>query len=127
CSASGRAATARGEPRRTITGATSRGQSHVAAAQVRNRIEQATSLTGSLQSYMLDAGGAGITSGQFTRNASRWPGPGGVLAAAWAEDVHAAARRRYERRTHRDARRAEPKRASKPLLSAGDTRLGLPA
>jgi PAS domain S-box-containing protein len=90
----------------------------VAAAQIRGRIEQATSLTGSLHSYMLDAGGAGITNDQFTRNASRWLGPGGFPAAAWAEEVQAAGRRQYERRSGRPIVMAdEPNRSAPPSPS----------
>src|SRR3954467_1328141 len=71
----------------------------VAAAQIRDRIEQATSLTQSLRLYMLDAGGTGVTSDQFTRNALRWLTPAELPAAAWAERVQAADRPAYERRT----------------------------
>src|SRR3954454_31908 len=71
----------------------------VAAAQIRDRIEQATSLTESLRLYMLDAGGTGVTSDQFTRNALRWLTPAELPAAAWAEQVQAADRPAYERRT----------------------------
>ena len=73
----------------------------IAAVQIRDRIEQATSLTGSLRSYMLDAGGAGVTSDRFTRNASRWLRPADFPAAAWAEEVQASGRTEYERRTGR--------------------------
>ncbi|HEY2602986.1 MAG TPA: PAS domain S-box protein [Thermoleophilaceae bacterium] len=90
----------------------------VAAAQIRDRIEQATSLTGSLHSYMLDAGGTGVTSGQFTRNASRWLSPGGFPAAAWAEEVQAAGRTEYERRTGRPiVIPDEPNRRASPSSS----------
>jgi len=71
----------------------------IAAAQIRDRIEQATSLTGSLRSTMLDAAGAGVTSDQFATNASRWLSPADFPAAAWAEEVRAAGRAEYERRT----------------------------
>jgi len=70
----------------------------IATAQIRDRIEQATSLTGSLRSYM-HAGRAGVTSDQFARNASRWLSPAGFPASAWAEEVQAGGRTEYERRT----------------------------
>ena len=60
----------------------------IAAAQIRDRIEQATSLTGSLRSYMLDAGATGVTSDQFATNASRWLSPANFPAAAWLVTAH---------------------------------------
>jgi PAS domain S-box-containing protein len=74
-------------------------RAEVAVAQIRSRIEQATSLTGSLGRYMLDAGGTGVTSDQFARTALRWLSPAKFPAAAWAEQVPAADRAEYERRT----------------------------
>jgi PAS domain S-box-containing protein len=70
----------------------------VAAAQIRGRIEQATSLTESLRRYMLDAGGTGVTSDQFARNAFRWLSPADFSAASWIERVPASRRDAYERR-----------------------------
>jgi hypothetical protein len=68
----------------------------VAAAQIRGRIEQATSLTESLSRYMSDAGGTGITNDQFQRTTLRWLSPAGFPAAAWGERLQATGRAAYE-------------------------------
>src|SRR5919198_4265428 len=73
-------------------------RAEVAAAQIHGRIEQATSLTESLRRYMLDAGGTGVTSDQFARNAFRWLSPADFSAASWIERVPASRRDAYERR-----------------------------
>jgi PAS domain S-box-containing protein len=73
-------------------------RAEVAATRIRDRIEQATSLTQSLRLYMFDAGGTGVTGDQFTRNALRWLSPADFPAAAWVEQVQAADRTAYERR-----------------------------
>jgi PAS domain S-box-containing protein len=70
----------------------------LAAAQIRDRIEQGVALTSSLGRYMLDAGSLGVTSPQFTTNALRWLNPAEFPAAAWAEEVRAGDRAAYERR-----------------------------
>src|ERR687888_405612 len=47
---------------------------------------------------MVDAGGTGVTSDQFTRNALRWLSPADFPAAAWVEAVPDSRRSAYERR-----------------------------
>ena len=47
---------------------------------------------------MLDAGGTGVTSDEFARNAFRWLSPAGFPAAAWVERVPDSRRAAYERR-----------------------------
>ena len=76
----------------------SRHRAEVAAAQIRDRVAQAASLTESLRRFMLDASGTGVTSDQFTRNASWWLSPAGFQAAAWVEEVPDSRRPAYERR-----------------------------
>ncbi len=73
----------------------------IAAAQIRSRVEVATSLTESLSRFMSDEGATGVTNDEFTRSALRWLSPTDLPAAAWAEDVRAADRAAYERRTGR--------------------------
>jgi PAS domain S-box-containing protein len=70
----------------------------VAAAQIRGRMEHAASLTESLRRFMIDAGGTGVTSDQFARNALRWLSPASFPAAAWVERVPAASRAAYQAR-----------------------------
>lgn len=71
----------------------------VAAAQVRGRVVQATTLTESVRQFMLDASGAGVTNDDFANNALRWLGPADIQAAAWVEPVPDSARVAYEQRT----------------------------
>ena len=104
----------------------------VAAAQIHGRVAQAASLTESLQQFMLDASGTGVTSDQFASNALRWLSPAGFPAAAWVEPVPDSRREAYEReigQPHRDIRRARPggARGISLLLSAGDAGLRVPA
>ena len=73
-------------------------RAEVAATQIHGRVAQAASLTESLRRFMLDAGGTGVTSDDFARNASRWLSPADFPAAAWVEPVPAADRPGYERR-----------------------------
>src|SRR4051794_34638082 len=47
---------------------------------------------------MVDAGGTGVTSALFSRNALRWLSPAGFPAAAWVERVPNSRRAAYERR-----------------------------
>jgi PAS domain S-box-containing protein len=70
----------------------------VAGAQIRSRLAEGTSLTESLQRFMVDEGGTGVTSARFARNALRWLSPADFPAAAWAERVRARERAAYERR-----------------------------
>lgn len=73
-------------------------RAEVAVAQVRGRVAQAVSLTESLRRFMVNAGGTGVTSSQFSTNAFWWLGPAGVPAAAWVERVPASRRTAYEQR-----------------------------
>jgi len=70
----------------------------VAAAQVQSRLEEATSLTGSLRQFMLDEAAMGVTNHDFASSALRWLLPAGLQAAAWAEQVRASDRATYEQR-----------------------------
>jgi PAS domain S-box-containing protein len=90
-------------------------RAEVAAAQIRGRIAQAASLTESLRRFMLDAGGTGVTSPQFARNALRWLSPANFPAAAWVEQVPESRRAAYERRL------------GEPIVTADDRRTALPA
>jgi PAS domain S-box-containing protein len=73
-------------------------RAEVAAAQIRGRVAQAVSLTESLRLFMVDAGGTGVTSAQFKRNAFWWLSPADFPAAAWVEPVTASRRAAYEQR-----------------------------
>jgi PAS domain S-box-containing protein len=73
-------------------------RAEVAAAQIRGRVAQAVSLTESLRLFMVNAGGAGVTSAQFKRNAFWWLSPADFPAAAWVEQVPASRRAAYEQR-----------------------------
>jgi PAS domain S-box-containing protein len=83
---------------------------------------------------MSNAGGAGVSSGQFARTALRWLSPPDFPAAAWAEQVQAADRTAYERRTdgpivtpHEPSRRAPRSSSYLPAtLVSGFAPLGLP-
>ena len=68
----------------------------VAAAQIRDRMQQGTSLAESLSRYMYDSSGTGVTSDQFQRTVLRWLSPAGFPAAAWAQQVSAGGRTVYE-------------------------------
>jgi hypothetical protein len=73
-------------------------RAEVAAAQIRGRVAEAVSLTESLRLFMVNAGGTGVTSAQFKRNAFWWLSPADLPAAAWVEQVPAARRAAYEQR-----------------------------
>jgi PAS domain S-box-containing protein len=73
-------------------------RAEVAAAQIRARVEQGTSLAESLRRFMAGAAGRGVTSQEFQSNASRWLSPAGFPAAGWVEQVPASRRAAYERR-----------------------------
>jgi PAS domain S-box-containing protein len=73
-------------------------RAQVASAQMHGLVGQARSLTESLQRFMLDASGIGVTSDEFARNALRWLTPAGFSAAAWVERVPDRRRAAYERR-----------------------------
>jgi PAS domain S-box-containing protein len=69
----------------------------IAAAQIRARVDEGTSLVESLRRFM--ASGSGVMSAEFATNASRWLSPAGFPAAAWVEQIPASRRGRYERRS----------------------------
>ncbi|MEV7346008.1 PAS domain S-box protein [Streptomyces sp. NPDC093544] len=73
-------------------------RAELAAAQIRERVEQGSSLAESLRRFMGSAAGTEIASGEFESNASRWLGPAGFPTAAWVEQVPTARRTEYERR-----------------------------
>jgi PAS domain S-box-containing protein len=73
-------------------------RAEVAAAQIRERVEQGSSLAESLRRFMASATGTGVRSEEFESNASRWLSPAGFPAAAWVEQVPASQRAAYERR-----------------------------
>ncbi|MDQ1458326.1 MAG: hypothetical protein QOH28_3946, partial [Actinomycetota bacterium] len=73
-------------------------RAEVAAAQIRGRVEQGTSLAESLRRFMVGVAGSGVTSAEFATNAARWLSPAGFPAAAWVEQVPASRRAGYERR-----------------------------
>jgi PAS domain S-box-containing protein len=74
-------------------------RAEVAAAQIRGRVEQGTSLAEGLRRLMVGVPGSGVTGDEFASNASRWLSPAGFPAAAWVEQVPASQRAAYERRT----------------------------
>ncbi|MDX6239443.1 MAG: hypothetical protein QOG10_4258 [Kribbellaceae bacterium] len=73
-------------------------RAEVAAAQIREHVEQGSSLAESLRRFVASAAGTGVTSEEFESNASRWLSPAGFPAAAWVEQVPASQRAAYERR-----------------------------
>ncbi|HEY0570966.1 MAG TPA: CHASE domain-containing protein, partial [Enterovirga sp.] len=98
-------------------------QAEVAAAQIHGRVADAASLAASLGQYMASVGGTSVTNEEFASNAAKWLGPAGFPAAGWVEEVGAADRAAYERRTGypivtRDQRRrivsAEPRSSYLP-------------
>jgi PAS domain S-box-containing protein len=70
----------------------------VAAAQIRGRIQQGSSLAESLRRSMVSVAGTAVTSEEFESNASRWLSPAGFPAAAWVEQVPGSERAAYELR-----------------------------
>jgi PAS domain S-box-containing protein len=74
-------------------------RAEVAAAQIRGRLEQGSSLAESLSRFMASVAGSPVASDEFESNASRWLSPAGFPAAAWVERIPAAQRAEYERRT----------------------------
>jgi PAS domain S-box-containing protein len=92
-------------------------RAEVAAAQVRGRLAQAASLTESLRRFMVDAGGTGVTSDRFARNASRWLSPADFQAAAWVERIPDTRRAAYERRIGQHLVTPDFQRAIVPLRS----------
>jgi PAS domain S-box-containing protein len=74
-------------------------RAQVAAAQISGRVEQASFLAKSLAQYMLSVTASRDAGEQFESNASGWLSPAGFPAAAWVEQVPAAQRVAYQRRT----------------------------
>ena len=99
-------------------------RAEVAAAEIRGRVGRAVSLTESLRRFMADAGGTGVTSAQFSRNAFGWLSPAGFPAAAWVEQVPASRREAYEQRTGRPIVSPD---AQHGVLPAGSRASYLPA
>jgi PAS domain S-box-containing protein len=98
-------------------------QAEVAAAQIRGRVADAASLAASLGRYMASVDEIGVTKEEFASTASRWLSPAGFPAVGWVEQVGAADRAAYEKRTGtpivtRDQRRrivpAEPRSSYLP-------------
>ena len=92
-------------------------RAEVAAAQIHGRVTQAASLTESLRRFMLDAGGTGVTSDQFARNALRWLSPADFPAAAWVERVPDSRRAAYERRIGEPIVTSDPRHGTVPARS----------
>src|SRR5262249_27637568 len=86
----------------------------LAAAQVRSRLDEATSLTESLRRFMLGEGVTGVTNNEFAKNALRWLFPVDLPAAAWVEEVPAEERRAYERRIDEPIVSPEERRKAAP-------------
>jgi PAS domain S-box-containing protein len=68
----------------------------VAAAQIRDRVEEGSSLTESVAQYVSTTD---VTIQAFEINALQWLSPAGLPAAGWVEQVPASGRAAYERRT----------------------------
>jgi len=74
-------------------------RAEVAAAQIRARVEQGSSLAESLSRFMASVAGSPDASQEFASTASRWLSPADFPAAAWIEQVPGPQRVAYERRT----------------------------
>jgi PAS domain S-box-containing protein len=99
-------------------------RAEVAAAQIRARIADAASLAASLGRYMAGVEGTGVTDEEFANTASRWLSPAGFPAAGWVEEVRAADRAAYERRTGNPIVTRDQRRR---IVSAGPRSSYLPA
>jgi PAS domain S-box-containing protein len=99
-------------------------RAEVATAQISGRVAQAVSLTESLRRFMADAGGTGVTSPQFSRNAFRWLSPAGFPAVAWVERMPASRRGAYEQRIGHPIVSPD---AQNRILAAGSRSSYLPA
>jgi PAS domain S-box-containing protein len=89
----------------------------IAAAQIRSRVEVATSLTAGLSRFMSDEGAGGVTNDRFTTIALRWLSPAGLPAVAWAQQVRAGGRAAYERRIGRPMVAPDERRKAVPPAS----------
>jgi PAS domain S-box-containing protein len=74
-------------------------RAEVAAAQIRGRVDQGSSLAEGMRRLMETLAGYQFPGSEFQNNASRWLIPAGFSAAGWVEQVAAAQRAAYERRT----------------------------
>jgi PAS domain S-box-containing protein len=90
----------------------------IAAAQIRSRVEAATSLTESLRRFLSDEGATGVTDDAFATNALRWLDPADLPGAAWVEEVRAADRASYERRIGRPIVTPDQRRRAVPPASS---------
>jgi PAS domain S-box-containing protein len=70
----------------------------IAAAQIQSRLDEATSLTDSLQQFMFTEAPSGVTNEEFARNTLRWLLPAGLGAAAWVELLPGSDRPAFEQR-----------------------------
>jgi PAS domain S-box-containing protein len=71
-------------------------RAEIAAAQIRDRVEEGSSLTGSLGQFVSTTD---VTNQAFEINALQWLSPAGLPAAGWVERVPASGRAAYERQT----------------------------
>ncbi|HEX6452818.1 MAG TPA: PAS domain S-box protein [Trebonia sp.] len=74
-------------------------RAEVAAAQIRGRVDQGSSLAEGMRRLMENLAGYEFPGAEFQSNASRWLIPAGFSAAAWVQQVAASQRSAYERRT----------------------------
>lgn len=74
-------------------------RAEVAAAQIRGRVDQGSSLAEGMRRLMETLSGYQFPGSEFQNNASRWLIPAGFSAAGWVEQVPASGRAAYERRT----------------------------
>jgi PAS domain S-box-containing protein len=99
-------------------------RAEVAAAQIRGRVADAASLAASLGRYMASVEPTGVTNEEFASTASRWLSPAGFPAVGWVEEVGAADRAAYERRTGNPIVMRDQRRR---IVSAGSRSSYLPA
>jgi PAS domain S-box-containing protein len=74
-------------------------RAEIAAAQIRGRVDQGSSLAEGMRRLMETLAGYQFPGAEFQNNASRWLIPAGFSAAAWVEQVAASQRAAYEQRT----------------------------
>src|ERR1700761_6845959 len=74
-------------------------RAEVAAAQIRARVDQGSSLAESLSQFMASVAGSPNASPEFESTVSQWLSPAGFPAAAWIEQVPGSQRAAYESQT----------------------------
>jgi PAS domain S-box-containing protein len=74
-------------------------RAEVAAAQIRARVDQGSSLAESLSQYTESVAGSPDASQEFESTVSQWLSPAGFPAAGWIEQVPGSQRAAYESRT----------------------------